>query len=439
MRFLYLICKTIFQYTMRVFYKDIAIVNDEPNFLGSTIYVSNHAASFMDPLIIASLKRPIVFFMTRSDVFTKLTKPLLWSVHMLPIYRQQDGENTAKKNEAVFGACSRVLKYGRNLLIFGEGFTDDKFVRRLKPVKKGAARIGFFTLEKHNWNKKIYIAAIGLNYTSPNKMRSDILIETSEKICLNDYREQYESNPVKVINELTKEIEIKMQECITHIENIEHTDFHEDIMSITRNGMNAENYDPAIPIIERRKNSQILAEFFNKNASKVNKEGDVLKQELSSFFKELKANKIKQNDIIEFEKCQKLSYLPELFHSILIFPIALLGIIHTIIPYKIVKPWVEKKLKREVFWGSVKSLMGTLAFGVFNLPVVYLIHHFIYPSWFIAWIYYLLIGVFFVASIKFKNLCKTISRKNKINSGELNKWVSVRNELLQKVDVFIGQ
>ncbi|MFT5582285.1 MAG: 1-acyl-sn-glycerol-3-phosphate acyltransferase, partial [Psychromonas sp.] len=311
---------------MRVFYKDIAIVNDETNFLGSTIYVSNHAASFMDPLIIASLKRPIVFFMTRSDVFTKLTKPLLWSVHMLPIYRQQDGENTAKKNEAVFGACSRVLKYGRNLLIFGEGFTDDKFVRRLKPVKKGAVRIGFFTLEKQNWNKKIYIAAIGLNYTSPNKMRSDILIETSEKICLNDYREQYESNPVKVIHELTKEIEIKMQECITHIENIEHTDFHEDIMSIARNGMNAENYDPAIPIIERRKNSQILAEFFNKNASKVNKEGDVLKQELSSFFKELKANKIKQNDIIEFEKCQKLSYLPELFHSILIFPIALLGI-----------------------------------------------------------------------------------------------------------------
>jgi 1-acyl-sn-glycerol-3-phosphate acyltransferase len=95
----------------------------------------------MDPLVVASLRLPIVFFMTRSDVFTPISRPLLWASHMLPIYRQHDGEDTKAKNEEVFQKCSRILSFGRNLLIFGEGFTDDTFVRRLKPVKKGAVRI----------------------------------------------------------------------------------------------------------------------------------------------------------------------------------------------------------------------------------------------------------------------------------------------------------
>lgn len=92
-------------------------------------------------------------------------------------------------------------------MIFGEGFTDDTFIRRLKPVKKGAVKIGFITLEELNWKKKIYIAAVGCNYSDPNQMRSDVLISTSEKICLNDYREEFEENPNKTITQLTRRIE----------------------------------------------------------------------------------------------------------------------------------------------------------------------------------------------------------------------------------------
>jgi len=151
----------------------------------------------MDPLVVASFRPPIVFFLTRSDVFTKLTKPFLWAAHMLPIYRQQDGVDTKDENIKTFDECTKILKYGRNLLIFGEGFTDDVFIRRLKPVKKGAVRIGFYSLEKLNWKKKIYIAAVGCNYSDPNEMRSDLLISTSKRICLNDYRQEYEENPIK--------------------------------------------------------------------------------------------------------------------------------------------------------------------------------------------------------------------------------------------------
>jgi hypothetical protein len=155
MRFFYLILKITLQYTTRIYYPRQKLVNSPKELFGRTIYVSNHAASFMDPLIVAGRRMPIVFFMTRSDVFTPVTKPILWAAHMLPIYREHDGEDTKGKNAEVFKKCAKIISFGRNLLIFGEGFTDDVFIRRLKPVKKGAVRIGFSALEELNWSKNI--------------------------------------------------------------------------------------------------------------------------------------------------------------------------------------------------------------------------------------------------------------------------------------------
>lgn len=263
MRFFYLLLFFTLKLSTRLYFRRRATHNSPKEYLGRTIYVSNHAASFMDPLVIASFRKPIVFFMTRSDVFKPLLKPVLWAAHMLPIYRQHDGEDTKGKNEEVFKASSKVLNFGRNILIFGEGFTDDVFIRRLKPVKKGAARIGFTALESLNWKKKVYIAAVGCNYTEPNYMRSDILISTSDKICLNDYKAIYDENPNKAIAEVTRLIEIKMREQITHVEDAKLAPFHENIMQLTRKGMNARSYDKKLSLKERWKYSQKLANWLN--------------------------------------------------------------------------------------------------------------------------------------------------------------------------------
>jgi 1-acyl-sn-glycerol-3-phosphate acyltransferase len=86
------------------------VVNKNPFWFGRTIFVSNHPGSFMDPLIIAALRRPIVFFMTRSDVFNRFTKPIFWLSHMLPIYRQRDNVNTKEKNAVIFQKTNAILK-----------------------------------------------------------------------------------------------------------------------------------------------------------------------------------------------------------------------------------------------------------------------------------------------------------------------------------------
>lgn len=426
MRLLYLILFFTLKYAFRVYFRMTRVVRAPKEYYGRTIYVSNHAASFMDPLVVASLRNPIVFFMTRSDVFTPFMKPILWASHMLPIYRQHDGEDTKAKNEEVFDQCAKILNFGRNLLIFGEGFTDDVFIRRLKPVKKGAVRIGFYALEKYAWKKKIYIAAVGVNYTRPNLMRSDCLVATSDKICLNDYREAYEHNPNKVINDLTKEIEKRMQMQITHVEHADDAPFHEAVQQITRQGMHPTSSDRSIPLETRWRNSQKLAYFFNTHKEQIAQDFQELKQRLLNYNKQLDQKKIDDRDVIEYIETGQLSRTNTVLRMLVFSPFALLGFIHCWPIYYIVKRFVEKSFRRKVFYGSVKLLLGMIGMGLINIPFIFLFHRFIFPNWWASIAYYSLIGLFFLAMIMFNGALIAWKRKGQIKENDLKTMAEER-------------
>jgi 1-acyl-sn-glycerol-3-phosphate acyltransferase len=437
MRFFYVVLKLALQYSVRIFYPRFKTVNAPRQWYGRTIYVSNHAAAFMDPLVAAGMRRPIVFFMTRSDVFTPITRPILWTAHMLPIYRQHDGVDTKDKNAAVFDQCARILSFGRNLLIFGEGFTDDVFIRRLKPLKKGAVRIGFHTLEKINWKKKIYIAAVGVNYSDPNEMRSDCLVSTSKKICLNDYKELYLENPNKAITELTKIVEDLLKTQITHVEDKQWSEFHEEVMMLTRKGMNALHSDHSVPLEKRWHYSQKLALWLNEKTSEELDNLIPLKEKVADYFSELKKNKIDENHIHEMAVTGKINRTTNLMHLALLFPFMLFGMVHCAIPYLLVKRFVEKSFKRRVFWGSVKLLMGMIAIGLLNIPVIFVIYAFVYPSYLIAIGYYLLIGFFGLAAYMWFRHLKRFQQKDIAQQKDLTDWVARRAALIKEVQTEI--
>lgn len=433
MRFFYFILYFTLKYVFRIYFRKTATVNSPKAHFTRTIYVSNHPASFMDPLVVASFRNPIVFFMTRSDVFTTFMKPILWASHMLPIYRQHDGEDTKKKNEEVFDSCSKILRYKRGLLIFGEGFTDDVFIRRLKPLKKGAVRIGFYALEKQNWKYKIYIAAVGANYTEPNLMRSDCLVSTSDQICLNDYKEEYLANPNKVFNDITKEIEVRLQAQITHVENAADAPFHEAVQQITRIGMHPTSSDRTIPLETRWRNSQKLAYFFNANKSRIATEFADLKDRLFHYQSSLKAAAVEDHDVIEFQEKGKLLRVNNLLTMLALAPFALLGIIHCGIVYLVVKRFVEKSFRRSVFYGSVKLLLGMIGMGLINIPVIFLFYKFIYPNWWMAILYYCLIGVFFLAMILFNGAWITWKRKGLISLEKIKDFAVQRKAFQDEI------
>lgn len=434
MRILYMILYVTLGYTLRVFYPRRKAINNPKSYFGRTIYVSNHPASFMDPLIVASMRRPIVFFMTRADIFTPIAKPFLWACQMLPIYRQLDGGDTRGQNNEVFKRATAVLKGGRNLLIFGEGFTDDTFIRRLKPVKKGAAKIGFQALETIGWKKDIYMSAVGINYGRPNLIGSDILIATSDKFCLNDYRELYEENPNKAITVVTRRIEELLKEQITHVEEIQNAPFHEQMMSLTRRGMNQDSVDRSIPLERRWKYSKRLAGWLNEQNLAENASLQSLKDDCASYFKLLDRMKLKDNYVYWKQTNPSGSRINEILNLILLFPFVLPGLIHFGLPYILVKRFVEKSFRRRVFWGSVKLVVGKISMGLLNIPYIFLFYHFVYPSWWLAIAYYWVSGLFGVAAYWWFKYLKEFKTKGVIKNTDLEKFISKRKQLVKRLE-----
>lgn len=371
MRILYFLMKFVLKITLWVYFPRFKNVNPPKKRFTRTIYMSNHAASFMDPLTAVGSQRPIMFFMTRSDIFKPFLKPILWAAHMLPIYRQHDGEDTKKKNEEVFVKCAKILKGGRSIIVFAEGFTDNEFIRRLKPVKKGAVRIGFLSLEKINWEKKIYLQAIGVNYSDPNKMSSDCLISNGNPICLNDFKEAYKSDRSKTILELTNRMELEMRNQITDVRNIKMAPFHENVMRITRRGMNAVDTDFRIPLLKRWEYSKNLAQWFNTEKPENTEELMALKNRLEDYFTLLKKEKIEETPLYKVVNNQRRKFRDNFFLFILT-PVMILGMFHSFFPYIIIKHYVEKAFKRKVFWGSVKMLLGFVAIALINVSTVIL-------------------------------------------------------------------
>lgn len=432
MRILYLFLFFTLKYAFLLFFRNTKTVNSRRKLLGRTIYVSNHPASFLDPLVVAALQRPIVFFMTRSDVFTKVTSPILWACHMLPIYRQQDGGDTKAKNDRVFNISSRILSGGRNLLIFGEGFTDDTFIRRLKPVKKGAVKIGFSTLEKMNWKKDVFMVATGCNYTAPSKLRGGILVSNSDPICLNDWKELYLENPTKAITEVTKIMEGLMRKQITYVARKDEAPFHENMMMITRKGMNPDSYDTSLSLKSRWTYSRKLALWLNDQNLEENEKLSTLKCDSESYFSLLK--KMRLEDKYVFWKKSDGGRMKEILFLILLFPAMLLGFAHCFVPYILTKRFVEKSFKRDVFWSSVKLIMGKFLIAIFNIPFIFIFYYFVYPSWIYSLIYFFLIGFLGLVAYLWFDKLKVFKTKGKVNKVDLSKIIAKRDDLESRIN-----
>lgn len=445
MHLLYFILHIIVKYPLRIFYPNQVFINKPKKYFNRTIYVSNHAASFMDPLIIGSLQRPSVFFMTRSDVFTPLLKPILWQAQMLPIYRQHDGEDTKARNNETFERTAKVLSGGRGLLIFGEGFTDDVFIRRLKPMKKGAVRMGFDALEKNGWKKKIYMATLGINYGDPNVFGSDLLVSNGKSICLNEYQEAYQANSNKAINELTSLIEKDLQNQLTHVENANWVFFHEHVMRLLRNGMHPADSDPAIPLKQRWDNSRHLAKWMNEQNLDQKNELVQLKIDLENYFKNLKKLKVQEKQIFLLAENKKILNFRNILLFILGLPFTLLGLLHAYVPYILVKRFVEKSFKRRVFWSSVKLLLGAAAIAIWNIPLVILMHAYLFKSLLInltehtvlfAWIYYLIVPLFGLIAYRSFHFMKSIKDLKALKKTNYQAIVAERTSLIQRIKTF---
>ena len=440
MRPLYFLLKILIFYGINLFFKKKKTINAQKVFNAQTLFVVNHASAFLDPWVVAELQKPVLFFLTRGDIFKKWLHPITWAAHMIPIFRtKENGADSAEKNELTFREVYQLLKRKKSIMIFGEGYTDDVFIRSLKPIKKGPARIGFGAMNSTNWESDIKIQCIGINYADPNEFRSDVLVANADPIHLQDYKELYHENPSKAILEVTKKITEDLRNQLTYLKDGKLTDLHNHIQSITKKGIAHGESDQSIDIEKRWRYSQDLAIQINDQYDAENVEWKNLKETLSNYFEQLKKENIKDQWILNYSKDQKPGILWRFLGVLIGLPVFILGAIHHLIPYLGTKRFIEKTFKRRVFWSGIKLILGYFVLAVYNIILCLLINaYFDIAHVGIVWLYIIFIVPFLgLFAYSYANFFKDTIRLTKITQGDYKKWLEKRNECVVLMETTI--
>ena len=193
---------------------------------GPLIYAINHQNALLDPLVVHSVSWRNPYFLTRADIFNnKFVDKFLRGIKMLPIYRIRDGFDSIKMNEAIFESAKEILTKGGVVGIFPEG--SHSLLYKIRPLKKGVARIAFMTEDAANFNINVQIIPIGIHYESHSSTKGRTLVSFGKPIKVADYKQIYQEDENKAYYKLLNEISDRIKSLILNIESEDYDQVYE--------------------------------------------------------------------------------------------------------------------------------------------------------------------------------------------------------------------
>lgn len=213
----YQVLRLFMKLVLRVFLRKVyfsgadLIPNNKP-----VILACNHPNSFLDAVLLAVLcKRPL-HFLARSDVFnTPLKRFLLGKLHLIPVYRLEEGAENLHRNAETFSRCYHILKNNGLVLIFSEGVCVQE--KRLRPLRKGTARLAFDAAARQHFNLDVQVVPVGLNYTYPDQFRREVMIGVRPPIAVKSFESLFYSSPAKARQQFNRFLRQELEKSIISI------------------------------------------------------------------------------------------------------------------------------------------------------------------------------------------------------------------------------
>lgn len=203
--------------TLWVWYKRVFIDGTEnlPK-SGPVLLTSNHPNSFLDACVLGTYLPRELHFIARGDVFNSPLKIwILTKLHIIPIYRLQEGAENLEKNKDTFKRSHDVLNKNGVINIYSEGICVQE--KRLRKLKKGTARIALDYVSE--FNKSLPVVAIGLNYMEPMTFRKELVIGIAPAFDAKDIKPSFNENPAQSIIAFNNVLTAKFREVVIHIED----------------------------------------------------------------------------------------------------------------------------------------------------------------------------------------------------------------------------
>ena len=360
----YHLLKSYHDFCFKIYYKTTVVGLDKIPKDKSLIFAANHQNSLIDALAVLSMKTWQPVYLARADVFkSKTLVKILTFLKILPVYRIRDGYQNLQLNDDIFRKTLDVLKNHNGIGILPEGNHMGR--RRLRPLKKGIARIAFQAKEACKDEIEIQIVPIGLNYSNYINLRSRLLIRIGDPIDINKHLDLYNQNPALAYNALIEDLEIGMKKEMIQIDDETCYDEYEMLREI---------YTPSYIKINKLSNGHNSHfEVDKKLIARV----DELKMSIPNSFNKLMEDVRNYIDLIK-----KTSFTPaslrtsklKLWGLVIRIPVLLItlplfiygfinNIIQIVLPYKL-----SKKVKDDQFISSIRFVAG-----MFLFPIMFII------------------------------------------------------------------
>jgi 1-acyl-sn-glycerol-3-phosphate acyltransferase len=387
------------------------------------ILAVNHPTAFIEPCLLACFQDNNLNFLIRGDIWNNsFYNKLMQGVHLIPIYRQKDGYENLTKNYETFTYCNKALKDNKTLVVLPEGTTIQE--KRLRPIKKGLARIVAGALEEYP-GLDIQIIPVGANYTYADKARTTVMIQIGDPLPVKSFFDGVPTN--KAVLQLTNALREGMNNCIVNIPDKEDDDLVEAILPLIR----SQFPEPVLPIVSFN-NDQLERE--KKVAATISgmeeHEKIGLQVLVTRYFKLLKENHLKDTHLPVRD--ESLSFR---FISFLLKLPSLLGFLLNIPPIYLARYLTHSKVKQLEFKLSV-----FLGVAIFSWTFYYLLGSGLFGlagwKWLFGWLFTLPVLAFaYLFEREMHKKLAPISKMKRTDKGTRDMLLNLKMEILEKVGI----
>lgn len=420
---LYQLTYPLVRYTLKIFYKKIE-VKDAHHYpkSGPVLICCTHTNAFMDPILLQTNGGTMrqIYSLARGDAFKKgIMSWLLKQWKLIPIYRISEGyENLAKNNET-FERSYEVLERKNSLIMFPEGICVQE--KRLRKLKKGAARIALGVEQRNGFNFNIPLLPVCINYQSPKETRTNVFVCYGKPINSKDYVERFKLDKATAINDLTSDLQQAMSELYLHINNKENDCFVEDVLEV---------YKPELMLKKNLDQNDLEKDFeINKEiVQSINKteqhnisEMQNVKEAVSTYTVHLKKHEV-TNMLLSSKALGQLHWGRTLFDLIVLLvglPAYLISLATNYPPYKLGYTLANKIAKNVEFNASINvafSMLGWLIYYGLQLLTVALV----FRDWKMLIVYALVVPLTGLFGLKYHPLLKNALARYKLFSLKRN-------------------
>jgi glycerol-3-phosphate O-acyltransferase / dihydroxyacetone phosphate acyltransferase len=422
------------------FYKRIQGKNiDRLLIKGPAIIAMNHPNAFTDPILFSYLVYPArTQYLARGDAFKPgLIAWLLERIGIVPIYRIQDGgKEGLKKNDEAYRRVNALLKKNSKIMVFAEGLCVQE--RRLRPLKKGVARMIFGAYEALN-NDRLVVYPVGVNYNAPDKFRSNVFYNIGEPIFVKDFISLRSENPAKAHNAFLQVLSSKMKDLITHIDDKRYDEVVYQVESLCKKdwlknqGLNDKNLEHDFIVTKQ------ITEKVNNAVTKKIEVVDDFKLKATDYFEELNHHQL--NDyVIRQQQTKPITFFHLLLRYILLvaeLPLYVIGLLGNFVPLVLTHKLTKKIAKTKEFYSSFAIGFAMVIFSI-NYVLWFCISYVFSPSVFwpiLICLVLIFCGCFCVFYYPFKSNTIDLTRVFK-NKGLTNQFLEKRKVLLDLINKF---